>query len=205
MRKILVLFAHPRFEHSVVNRTLVKAISEIPAITFHDLYEEYPDFNIDIRHEQKLLLEHDVIIWHHPFYWYSCPPLLKQWIDMVLEFNWAYGPGGDKLTAKYIFNTITTGGTREAYQTGGRNRFTVNTLLSPFEQTAVLCNMIYLPPFAVQGTHRIGQKENTEHMEIYLRLLGFLADKANNPEILKSHNLSNDFFISENIRLTNGQ
>ncbi|MDF7639407.1 NAD(P)H-dependent oxidoreductase [Lactobacillus sp. ESL0791] len=24
-----------------------------------------------------------------PFYWYSCPPLLKKWEDDVLEHGWA--------------------------------------------------------------------------------------------------------------------
>ena len=84
-------------------RLLVQQIPDIPEITFHDLYEKYPDFNIDIENEKKLLADHQIIIWHHPFYWYSAPPLLKQWIDLVLEFGWAYGPGGDALEGKILF------------------------------------------------------------------------------------------------------
>ena len=57
------------------------------------MYEKYPDFNIDVDYEKKLLEKNQIIIWQHPFYWYSAPPLLKQWIDLVLEFGWAYGPG----------------------------------------------------------------------------------------------------------------
>ena len=34
----------------------------------HDLYATYPDFFIDIHHEQQLLREHDVIIFQHPLY-----------------------------------------------------------------------------------------------------------------------------------------
>jgi glutathione-regulated potassium-efflux system ancillary protein KefG len=194
MRKILILFAHPRYEHSVVNRALVKVVRAIPSVTFHDLYEQYPDFNIDISHEKELLLNHDVLVWHHPFYWYSCPPLLKQWIDLVLEFNWAYGPKGDKLSGKFIFNAITSGGTREAYQTIGRNRFTVNQLLSPFEQTAYLCKMNYLPPFAVQGTHRISADELQKLAADYFALLTFLAESTNDLSVLKDYLLLNDFF-----------
>ncbi len=194
MRKILILFAHPRFEHSVVNRALVKVAREVPNITFHDLYEYYPDFNIDISHEKNLLLSHDVVVWHHPFYWYSCPPLLKQWIDLVLEFNWAYGPLGDKLSGKFIFNVITTGGARGAYLANGRNRFTVNQLLAPFDQTAYLCKMNYLPPFAVQGTHRINHEELQQHADSYGRLLKFLADESNDLALLKDYAMLNDFF-----------
>lgn len=85
--RVLIIFAHPRFEKSRANDALIAQIPKHKNITFNDLYEAYPDFNIEIQKEKQLLLEHDVIIWHHPFYWYSAPPLLKQWIDMVLEFG----------------------------------------------------------------------------------------------------------------------
>ncbi|PZV83050.1 flavodoxin-like protein [Algoriphagus aquaeductus] len=102
MRKILVLFAHPKYEQSDVNHALLEPISHLENIEIRDLYELYPDFNIDIQKEQELLFQHEIIIWHHPIYWYSCPPLLKQWIDLVLEYGWAYGPGGVFLKNKCI-------------------------------------------------------------------------------------------------------
>jgi len=157
--KVLILFAHPRFERSSNNAFLIKQIPQIPEITFHDLYEKYPDFNIDIEYEKKLLAEHQVIILQHPFYWYSAPPLMKQWIDLVLQFGWAYGPGGGALQGKIVFNSITTGGQRSAYSNEGYNRFTIRQLLAPFDQTAVLCKMIYLPPFVIHGTHVITKEE----------------------------------------------
>jgi putative NADPH-quinone reductase len=46
-RKILVLFAHPAYHRSHANLRLVEAVRDLPDITLHDLYEEYPDFNID--------------------------------------------------------------------------------------------------------------------------------------------------------------
>ncbi len=171
MKKVLILFAHPRYEQSRTNAMLVKSIPRNANITFHDLYELYPDFNIDVAAEKELLLQHDIVIWHHPFYWYNAPPLLKQWIDMVLEFGWAYGPGGTALTGKVIFNVITSGGPREAYRHDSRNRFTVREFLAPLEQTAVLCNMVYLPPFAVQGTHKLSLKHLENHAADYRELL----------------------------------
>lgn len=56
-----------------------------------DLYEVYPTLNISAKREQKLLLEHDAIVFQHPFYWYSTPAILKEWQDIVLEHGWAYG------------------------------------------------------------------------------------------------------------------
>lgn len=159
MANILILFAHPRLENSRINRFLIDCIPAHANITFCDLYEQYPDFNIPVQLEKELLLRHDVIVWMHPLYWYSSPPLLKQWIDMVLEFGWAYGPGGQALSGKYVFNAISTGGGTAAYRADGNNKYTLNEFLRPFEQTARLCKMLYLPPFAVQGTHRLPYEE----------------------------------------------
>ncbi|APZ47467.1 NAD(P)H oxidoreductase [Polaribacter reichenbachii] len=155
MKKILVLFAHPKYEKSKVNTALIEHIRGKQNVTIHDLYEQYHDFHIDVKAEKELLQQHDIIIWHHPFYWYSCPPLLKQWIDMVLEFNWAYGPEGKALEGKICLNAITTGASKAMYCSAGINSFTVRQFLRPFEQTANLCNMTYFPPFAVMGTHRL--------------------------------------------------
>ena len=79
--KILVLFAHPALQKSRVNSVMLDAIHGLEGVTIHNLYEEYPDFHIDIKKEQQLLLDHDIIILHHPFYWYSAPAIVKEWID----------------------------------------------------------------------------------------------------------------------------
>jgi glutathione-regulated potassium-efflux system ancillary protein KefG len=175
MSNVLILFAHPRYENSNVQQRLARAAQQTPGVTFRDLYELYPDFDIDIRQEQQLLLAHDVLVLQHPFYWYSSPPMLKQWIDLVLEHGWAYGRTGKALAGKKMFNAVSTGGTREAYQPGGFNRFTVSQFLTPFEQTARLCNMEYLPPFVVHGTHRATPEEIEAAGRQYGNLLEGLA------------------------------
>lgn len=178
--KTLILFAHPRLERSRFNKALLERIPKHPDLTVADLYELYPDFNIDIAKEKERLATHEMIIWQHPIYWYSCPPLLKQWIDMVLEFQWAYGPGGNALAGKKVFNCVTTGGTTDAYQHEGRNRFTLREFLSPFDQTAHLCKMTYLPPFAIMGTHRLTESELQLALAQYENLLdAILLNKIN--------------------------
>jgi glutathione-regulated potassium-efflux system ancillary protein KefG len=147
--KILVLIAHPRYENSLVNHSLIEGIKNLPFVTIQDLYEEYPDFDIDIHKEQQLLLEHDIIVWQHPIYWYNCPPLMKQWMDLVLAYGWAYGKNGEQLKGKIIFNCVSAGGSKQVYHHEGRNRFTLNEFLYSFNQTAKLCHMQYLPPFVV--------------------------------------------------------
>ncbi|MFT5474115.1 MAG: glutathione-regulated potassium-efflux system ancillary protein KefG [Candidatus Promineifilaceae bacterium] len=64
--KILILFAHPMPHKSRVNRRLIKAARRLDGVTVHDLYECYPEFDMDVAHEQALLQAHDIIILHHP-------------------------------------------------------------------------------------------------------------------------------------------
>jgi glutathione-regulated potassium-efflux system ancillary protein KefG len=180
--RTLILFAHPRLERSKFHKVLLKKIPVHPSLTLVDLYEEYPDFNIDIEKEKQRLLDHDVIVWQHPIYWYSCPPLMKQWIDIVLEFGWAYGPGGTALAGKKVFNLVTTGGAAEAYQHEGRNRFTLREFLAPFDQTATLCKMQYLAPFAIMGTHRLDAQQAKQAADQYERLLQALLNDEIDPD-----------------------
>ncbi len=158
--KILIEFAHPALQKSKVNKHLIKAALKTKGIHVNDLYECYPDFNIDVKREQQLLIEHDVIVFQHPFYWYSCPALLKEWQDVVLEYGFAYGESGNALRGKILFSVISTGGTRASYRVDGLNRFTMTELLSPFVQTANLCGMMYLAPFLVQGTHSLSEERD---------------------------------------------
>jgi len=151
MNKVLVLFAHPVYQTSLLNRTLLEGLESTAQVTVHDLYEHYPDFMIDVAHEQNLLNAHDVIVFQHPLYWYSCPALLKEWMDLVLEHGYAYGTGANALQDKIFISSITSGGDAANYE-GERN---IRDLLKPFEHTARLCNMQFLPPFITYGGLKI--------------------------------------------------
>ncbi len=158
-KKIAILFFHPLSHKSRVNSVLLQSVKDMEGITIQHMYDLYPDFHIDVKAEQKLLLEHDIIIWQHPFYWYSSPSLLKEWIDLVLEHGFAYGRTGRALEGKQIMTAITTGGRKEAYSTADSDRYSIRQLLAPFEQTVHLCRMDYLPPFVVHGTHLLEKED----------------------------------------------
>jgi glutathione-regulated potassium-efflux system ancillary protein KefG len=197
VNNILILFAHPRFEKSRVNRALLKGIDRLPGVTLQDLYERYPDFNIDVEREKQLLTVHQIIIWHHPFYMYSSPALLKQWMDLVLEYGWAHGRGVYTLKDKIIFNALTSGGTREVYAANGYNRFTVREFLAPFDQTAHLCKMVYLPPFVVQGTHLLTEAQLVLHAALYRTLLERLSRGNFSVETIRRFAFLNDWLNQE--------
>ncbi|RBP43909.1 Kef-type potassium/proton antiporter accessory protein (CPA2 family) [Roseimicrobium gellanilyticum] len=181
MKRILVLFAHPRLRRSRIQRALADSVRGVEGVTFHDLYEAYPDFHIDVAHEQKLLTEHDIIVCQHPFYWYSTPAILKQWEDLVLEHGWAYGKDGTALRDKCWMHVMSTGGSAEAYCCSGQNRYTIRQLLAPLEQTAMLCGMTFLPPLVVHSSFRVGDLELHNHARQYRTLLESLRDGRLDP------------------------
>lgn len=176
-RRVLVLLAHPVLERSRVNSRLAEAVRDVRGVQVHDLYEAYPTLAIDVRREQQLLLEHDVVVFQHPFYWYSAPAILKEWQDLVLEHGWAYGVRGKALVGKLTLNAITTGGPLTAYRREGHNHFTMRELLAPYEQTANLCGMRFLAPFVVHGTLRLHSPEDVApYGRAYRQLLEALRD-----------------------------
>lgn len=197
MKKILILFAHPRYEKSRINRALLSGLRDLDCVTVHDLYEHYPDFNIDVAREQELLLAHQIIVWHYPFYLYGAPAIIKQWMDLVLENGWAIGEGGNNLENKLIFNTITTGGTRASYSHGGFNRHPIAELLLPLEQATRLCRMVWLPPFAVQGTYRLTDGMLEDCAGLYRQALLELAQDPP-PEAIRGYEFLNDWIADLN-------
>jgi glutathione-regulated potassium-efflux system ancillary protein KefG len=191
-KKILILFAHPAFQKSRCNSRLVAAVRDMENVTFHDLYEIYPDFQIHVSREQQLLVDHDVIVFHHPFYWYSSPALLKEWQDLVLEHGFAYGPEGTALKDKWLLSAITTGGGEEAYRHKDTHHFTIPELLQPFEQTAWLCKMVYLPPFVVHGVQKLSDDKIGHCATSYARVIAGLRDNLLTPENWKHKVYIND-------------
>ena len=176
-RTIQVLYAHPSPRRSEVNAPLAAAATEVEGVTVKDLYAEYPDFHIDVDREQADLRAHDVLVFLHPLYWYSTPAILKEWQDLVLEHGFAYGTGGTALHGKLFFCALTAGGPESAYCTVGYNHFSIGDLLHPLEQTASLCGMSWLPPFALFAARRAVEEGRLErHVRNWVRLLEALRD-----------------------------
>jgi glutathione-regulated potassium-efflux system ancillary protein KefG len=177
MKKILINFAHPAKKKSKINMALRRAVENIEGVIINDLYSNYPDFLIDVEKEQKLCEENDIIIFQHPFYWYSAPAIIREWQDLVLEHGWAYGSKGIALKDKIFLQALSAGGDNSTYQKDGFNAFTVQELTSPFKATAHLCKMNWLPPFCIFGVHR-GLEENkmTNYSEAYRRTIIALRD-----------------------------
>lgn len=165
--RILILYAHAAPHRSRVNRLLADAARTLPHVHVHDLYETYPDFHIDVAHEQALLTDADLVVFQHPIQWYGTPALLKEWFDVVLEHGWAYGSGGVALQNKGYWLVATTGGSHESYQESGHHQRPFSAFLPPFKQTARLCGMHWLPPHILHGAHQTDDASVAAHVARY--------------------------------------
>lgn len=181
MQNILILYAHPNPQDSTLNKALVNAASSLDGLTVHDLYQHYPDFDIDIQVEQDLLEQADIIVFQHPVYWYSCPAIMKEWIDVVLQNGFAYGENGNKLNGKKWLSAITTGGDDQSYGQEGKHYYPIDDFLKPFERTAAFCSMEFLPAFISHDAIHLDKQQVESHVKKYLERLKQLRSNQTDP------------------------
>ena len=174
--EVLVIVAHPQLEQSRVNRRLLQTASalqleEPSRVAVRDLYALYPDYLIDVAAEQAALAAARLVVWQHPIHGYHMPPRMKLWVDDVLEFGWAYGPDGHALRHKDLWLVATTGGPEDSYRPESYNRYFFDAFLPPYEQTAALCGMRFLPPLMLHGAHKAREADIGAHADLYARRL----------------------------------
>jgi glutathione-regulated potassium-efflux system ancillary protein KefG len=165
----LLVFAHPNIGHSHANKALLNAAQSLPNVVIHDLYHRYPHGYIDVPAEQKALEQADIVVLQHPFYWYSVPALLKEWIDSTLTSGWAFDTNGTALANKCWAHAITSGGEQDSYTE--ENRMAMHQLLLPLEKTAALCHTRWQEPFLTFGADRQTDEQLQTQSKAYIEWL----------------------------------
>jgi len=189
---VIVLYAHPAPQRAPLMRALAAAAADLPGVLVRDLYELYPDFDVDGPAERALLEHARVAVFLHPIRWYGMPSLMKEWMDVVLIPGWAYGRhdhhGGEAadhvsgqgvLRGKGYWLVTTTGSGPEAYHPGGLHGRAFADFLPPFEQAAALCGMSWIEPFVMHGAAAAKQDAIDAHVaEFRRRLLGYAGAQS---------------------------
>ena len=177
MAKLIVYYAHPGHKHSHVNCFMARAAADVEGITYVDLYRDYPRMDINVDVEQQRLVDHDVILFQFPLFWYSTPSIIKEWQDLVLEHGFAYGSDGDQLAGKRMMLAVTTAGPEDAYTDKGYQHYPLRTFLTPLEQTARLCKMEFPAPYVLYGALRAPKAGLVDrHAQGYRQLLEAMRD-----------------------------
>ncbi|MCU4444793.1 NAD(P)H-dependent oxidoreductase [Acinetobacter pittii] len=152
MKKTLVIVTHPHIDQSVVNKRWVEELEKHPdQFTVHQIYQAYPDGVIDVAKEQALVEEYENLVFQFPVYWFNCPPLLKQWLDEVLTYGWAYGSTGDKLKNKKFMLAVSAGVKEKVYSEYGGYNLSLEQIFTPFKLTALYVGADYQPLHAFYG------------------------------------------------------
>ncbi len=142
MKNILIVTGHPQWERSVANKGITDALAALDGkIEFSNIRELYPDGNIDISTEQKKLAEADVVIFQFPIQWFGAPSLMHRYMEDVITYGFAYGPGGDKLKNKPFVVSCTAGAPESAYRETGAEGYTMDEFMYPFLALARYCGM----------------------------------------------------------------
>lgn len=141
--KVIVLLAHPDISKSHMNAALSKAAAEVEGVQVINIY----DYPVQPEVYREAISRATAIVYEFPFYWMSSPHLLKQWTDEVfMQFV------SDGLIEGKEFMVVTTTGSEEAaYQHNGRNKYTMEEYLRPFEGQANHAKMHWNAPLVVYG------------------------------------------------------
>ena len=138
---VVVLVAHPNLMESKANKELADTVKEMEGVFVYDLYDKHKQ-EFDVDDWSRLLSEASALVFQFPLQWMSAPFMIKRWQDEVLTFL-SKTPA---IAGKPFMIVTTTGSEYDAYRTGGRNRFTMDEILRPYQVMALHAGMLWQTP-----------------------------------------------------------
>ena len=174
LRKVVILLAHPNIKASQANKALIDAVSDIEGVAVFNLYELSEDIAFNVDEWSKIISDTSAVIYQFPFYWMSAPSLLKKW--QVFTFL-SKTPA---VAGKPLMVVTTTGSEYEAYRSGGRNRFTTDELLRPYQGSAIHSGMVWQTPIVIYGMGTADAGKNiAEGANLYKQRVEMLINSSN--------------------------
>ncbi|MCI8954638.1 MAG: NAD(P)H-dependent oxidoreductase, partial [Bacteroides thetaiotaomicron] len=148
---------------------------DIEGVAVFNLYDQQ-GASFDVDEWSKIISDASALIYQFPFHWMAAPSLLKKWQDEVFTFlSKTPAVAGKPLTV-----VTTTGSEYEAYRSGGRNRFTVDELLRPYQVSAIHSGMSWQTPIVVYGMGTADAGKNiAEGANLYKQRVEMLIGSSN--------------------------
>ena len=169
LRKVVILLAHPNIKASQANKALIDAVSDIEGVAVFNLYELSEDIAFNVDEWSKIISDTSAVI-------YQFPSLLKKWQDEVFTFL-SKTPA---VAGKPLMVVTTTGSEYEAYRSGGRNRFTTDELLRPYQGSAIHSGMVWQTPIVIYGMGTADAGKNiAEGANLYKQRVEMLINSSN--------------------------
>lgn len=165
--KTLVIMAHSNPTDSKINNRIKEILEKEENIIYKDIKTLYGDYKFNIKKEQEDLLNVDKIVFQFPLYWYTAPSILKQWVDDVFEYDFAFTYKDDgsfealKLVDKKFQMVVSVGGGKQDYKDMD---IKVQDCLHSYSTTAQVLGMKEEKPYMIYGvdTHKYTNEQLDE-------------------------------------------
>ena len=160
-KKILVVLGHPRLKDSHANLKIIEELKTklLPDVHIEKLAELYPDYVFDVVGEQKKILDHDIIVFQFPFYWYNAPALLRKWTEDVICYGFGFDEKGGKLIGKKLVISFTMGDVETNY-VRGEHTFELAAYVDSFRKMCELTGMTYVGHIFSDGYEHISDDQS---------------------------------------------
>lgn len=176
LKKVVILLAHPNMKESQANKALTDAVKDMDEVAVYNLYELHNESTFNVDEWSKIISDASAVIYQFPFYWMSAPSLLKKWQDEVFT-HLSKTPA---VAGKPLMIVTTTGSEYDAYRSGGRNRFTTDELLRPYQGSAIHSGMAWQTPIVVYGMGTADAGKNiAEGANSYKQRIEMLINSSN--------------------------
>lgn len=168
LKRVAVLLAHPNIKDSQANKALINSINDLNEVALYNLYEMPTEDVFNIDSWSRIVSHAKALVFQFPFYWMSAPSLLKQWQDDVFT-HLAKTPA---VAGKPLLVVTTTGSDVDSYRSGGRNGFSVDELLRPYQAGAIHGGMVWQTPIVVYGMGTQNAERNiAKTVDVYKKRL----------------------------------
>lgn len=167
--RTLVLVAHPDLVTSTSQQFLMQAgIALQDNVTYVDLQAELlQKGRFDIVEEWERLRQYERYIFQFQLYWYQAPAVLKIWLDTVFDGSAKMYQWAQHLQQKELGIVVVAGVKASEYQSAGRERVTMDALLSPYVAFAHHFHMILNKPLLIHQFRYLTEQAKQELMYRY--------------------------------------
>ena len=162
--KTLVIVSHPYPEASKAIKSLQEAALSVGDVTVRNLETLYgtDTSKIDVVAEQAACEDVERIVFMYPTHWFNLTPMLKEYLNVVWAFGWAFGPGGEALKGKELLVVTTAGASEHMYSQQGLIESTMEEVLTPMKACALYVGMSYAKPQVFFDSMELSEERVTE-------------------------------------------
>lgn len=173
MTKTIVYLAHPDVAGSSSQQFLQQSGLALTEVSYVDLQAEYEanGRHFDAGVELARLTRYDRVIFQFQLYWYQAPAILKVWLDSVFDMSKAMQAAMPRLAQMEMGLVVIAGVKASRYQVGGREGFSLSSLLSPYYAWAKHFGLAPLAYFPVHQFHYLTEPQKKQllvHYACYL-------------------------------------